>query len=227
MKGPVIALNLKAYAEATGTGAEALVAAAKNAAEREKNGSVIVCPPNPEIRFLCEKFAQSQQFRIFAQHVDWQPQGADTGYFVIEALQSYGCTGSLLNHATKKVGLENVRKTVERAKGAGFELIVCADSLQEAEKIAAFRPTAIAVEPPELIGTGISVSTAKPEIVEGTVKLIKKISPKTLALVGAGVTTAGDVRRSLELGADGVLLAKAYALSREPGKLLAEMLEKI
>jgi len=78
----------------------------------------------------------------------------------------------------------------------------------------------VAVEPPELIGTGISVSKAKPEVVREAVDPIKRMG-NVRVLCGAGITTADDVRKALELGVDGVLLATAVTRSRDPrGKLM-------
>ena len=94
--------------------------------------------------------------------------------------------------------------------------------MDEARSLAAFRPTAIAVEPPELIGSGVSVSTARPEVVEESVKVIKAVSPQTLALVGAGVSNATDLKKAMELGAEGVLLASAYVKAKDPETWLRE-----
>ncbi|MEM4343444.1 MAG: triose-phosphate isomerase, partial [Candidatus Caldarchaeum sp.] len=88
---------------------------------------------------------------------------------------------------------------------------------------AALEPEALAVEPPELIGTGVSVSTARPEVVSGAVVKVKKVSMRVHVLCGAGVSSEDDVRKALELGAEGVLLSSAYVKSRDPEKLLREM----
>ncbi len=223
MDTPLLVLNLKTYPEATAGKTEPLVRIAKEVAEKHKK-HVIVCPQAPELARLSKQFPPSPHFRIFAQHVDVVSQGAFTGSVAAETLLENGIPGSLLNHSEKKIGLENVRKTIEHARKVGLELIVCADSVEEAKQIAAFHPPCIAVEPPELIGKGVSVSTTKPEIVTHSVKEIKKISPRTVVLVGAGVSTAEDVAKSRELGAEGVLLASAYVKSRDPKKLLEEML---
>jgi len=87
-----------------------------------------------------------------------------------------------------------------------------------------FRPDYIAVEPPELIGGNRSVSTARPEVVSGTVEAVRRVSPSTLVLCGAGVHARGDVARALELGADGVLVASAVTRSGDPRVAIAELL---
>ncbi|MBU1197064.1 triose-phosphate isomerase [Candidatus Micrarchaeota archaeon] len=226
MKTPVIALNLKTYKEAAGYKAEKLAVMAKELANRSDK-HVIVCPQNPELAYLARKYASEKNFSVYGQHVDAEKQGAFTGSIVPETLRDAGAKGSLLNHAEKKVGLETVEKTIARAKEAGIELIVCADSVQEAIAIAKFRPPCIAVEPPELIGKGVSISTAKPDAILKCVKEIKTIDPAIVVLVGAGVSTAEDVRKSRELGAEGVLLASAFAKNKSPRTLLEQMLQQL
>ncbi|MFH1200225.1 MAG: triose-phosphate isomerase [Candidatus Micrarchaeota archaeon] len=223
MQFPAIVLNFKAYPESGGENALKLSLAAKRLADENKK-TVVVCPPNVDVGAVASRFASSPYFSVFGQHVDSCKPGAFTGSIPAEALLAAGCKGSLLNHSEKKIGLEAVGKAVARAKEAGLYLIVCADSVDEAKKIAAFHPPCIAVEPPELIGSGISVSTAKPEIVVESVREIKRIDKSIAVLVGAGVSNAADVKKSIELGAQGVLLASAFVKAKNPGRLLGEML---
>ncbi|MFH1200426.1 MAG: triose-phosphate isomerase [Candidatus Micrarchaeota archaeon] len=226
MRFPAVVLNFKAYPESGGENALKLSLAAKRLAD-ESNKSVVVCPPQIDCGAVASRFASSPHFSVFGQHVDFYPQGAFTGSISAEALVAAGCKGSLLNHSEKKIGLDAVGKTIARAREAGLYLIVCADSVEDAKKIAAFHPPCIAVEPPELIGSGISVSTAKPEIVTHSVREIRKIDGKIAVLVGAGVSNAADVKKSIELGAQGVLLASAFVKSKNPAKLLEGMLAEL
>jgi triosephosphate isomerase len=223
---PAIVLNFKAYAESRGEGALRLSLAAKRLAD-DSGKTVVVCPPQLDLLAVAGRLAASRHFSVFGQHVDADPEGAHTGSISAEALLHAGCAGSLLNHSEKKIGLDAVGKTIKRAKEAGLYLIVCADSVEEAKGIAVFHPPCIAVEPPELIGSGISVTTAKPEIVTHSVREIKKIDKTIAVLVGAGVSNAADVKKSLELGAEGVLLASAFVKAKNPGKLLEGMLAEI
>ena len=104
--------------------------------------------------------------------------------------------------------------------------MLCTKDAEESARLAKYEPTYIAVEPPELIGSGISVSTAKPEVVSGTVSAVAKVN-RTPVLCGAGVSNASDVKKAVELGAKGVLLASAYVKAKDPKKLLTEMAESI
>jgi triosephosphate isomerase len=84
-------------------------------------------------------------------------------------------------------------------------------------------PDIVAVEPPELIGSGRSVSKTKPEVVTSTVKLIRDINENVIILCGAGITTGEDARAAIRLGTDGVLLASAFTKAADPAKVLSEL----
>ncbi|MFH1107322.1 MAG: triose-phosphate isomerase [Candidatus Micrarchaeota archaeon] len=226
MRLPAIVLNFKAYPESRGEGALKLSLAAKRLAD-ENNKTVVVCPSQLDVHAVASRLAATPFFEVFGQHADFNADGAFTGSVTSEALLAAGCRGSLLNHSERKIGIEAVELTVKRANAAGLYLIVCADSVAEAKAIAKFSPPCIAVEPPELIGSGISVSTAKPDVVTDSVKEIKGIDEKIAVLVGAGVSNAADVRKSVELGAEGVLLASAFVKAKSPAKLLEGMLAEL
>ncbi|HEX2022586.1 MAG TPA: triose-phosphate isomerase, partial [Candidatus Thermoplasmatota archaeon] len=61
--------------------------------------------------------------------------------------------------------------------------------------------------------------------VSGAVRAVKDLAPQTKVLCGAGVKTGKDVRRALELGADGVLLASGVTLAKDPEKAMLDLLE--
>jgi triosephosphate isomerase len=105
--------------------------------------------------------------------------------------------------------------------------VVCTNNAGVSVAVAALKPDIVAVEPPELIGTGIPVSKAKPEVVSGTVKLVKKINPETVILCGAGITAGEDVAAALKLGTKGVLVASGIVKAKDPRKVLMEFSEAI
>jgi len=67
-------------------------------------------------------------------------------------------------------------------------------------------PDMFAFEPPELIGTGRSVSSEKPESLKRAMDIAKRLKPDIIALCGAGVSCGKDVRDAIRLGAEGVLV---------------------
>ena len=86
-------------------------------------------------------------------------------------------------------------------------------------------PDITSMEPPELIGSGISVSKSKPEIVSDTVKLVQRVNPQMPILCGAGISTAEDVSKALELGTRGVLVASGIVKAKDPYSVLRAFAE--
>ncbi len=218
MKRKTIILNFKTYAESTGDYGLLLARTAQKVADNTK-ANIIICPQIPELA----NTARETKIPNFSQHADANKAGAFTGHITLESLKAAGAKGTLLNHSEKKLNAKDVKTACARAQELGLETIVCAATVEEGVQLADCNPTAIAVEPPELIGRGISVSTAKPEIVSDAVKKIKAKNPGILVIVGAGISNAQDVEKAIELGADGVLLASAYVKASDPEGLLKSM----
>jgi triosephosphate isomerase len=212
----MIALNLKTY-DLTIQKSLFFADVAREVME-ESDVRIIVCPPAPYLREAAGKF-----YNVFAQHVDSEPPGAFTGSIPVEMLKAANVKGSLVNHSEKRIAMEKVKTTVERLQSHGLESLVCAATPQECASIAHFSPTFIAVEPPELIGSGVSVSKSKPEIVISSVRAVKGINPRINALCGAGVSDRHDVKKALELGSEGVLLASAFVKAKDPKAFLADL----
>lgn len=160
---------------------------------------------------------------ILAQHVDDTELGAFTGSVPAKMIREAGAKGSLINHSEKRIGFEKLKTTIEKTKIEKLQSFVCAESVEEARKIASLEPTAIAIEPPELIGSGRSVTTARAEIVIDGLNAVKAINPKIIFLCGAGVSNKSDAKKALELGAEGVLLASAFVNSKNPKEFLEEL----
>ncbi|VVC04016.1 Triosephosphate isomerase [Candidatus Bilamarchaeum dharawalense] len=211
----MIVLNLKTYPE---TIEKTLLFAeiAKEVVE-ESGVRIVTCPPAAYLQDAAQKT------EVFAQHADPQQPGAFTGSVPVELLKYFKVKGSLVNHSEKKLPLEVVRATSERLHMVGLESLVCAASTKEAVDIAQFCPTIIAVEPPELIGSGVSVSKANPEIVINSVKAVKEVNHKITVLCGAGVSNKEDVQKALELGSEGVLLASAFVKAKDPKVFLKDL----
>ena len=83
------------------------------------------------------------------------------------------------------------------------------------------------MEPPELIGGDISVTSANPKIVQDTVEAVKAVDSSVSVLCGAGVKTGDDVYTALQLGADGVLLASGVVKAKDPRAVLEDLISKL
>jgi triosephosphate isomerase len=210
---PPIVVNCKAYPEASGAALDRLLRAAQEAAV-EVGVDMAVAPPMPELARVAK--GRRGRVRIWAQHVDDRGPGVGTGYAGPDALLAAGAKGAILNHAEHKVGPMVARDTVARCIVAGLPVLVCADSVHEARLLARFKPMAIAIEPPELIGGDVSVTSADPTVVAEAVEAVRRISTKTKVLCGAGVKTGYDVAKAIELGAHGVLVASGVVKAKKP-----------
>ena len=170
-------------------------------------------------------FSDNLKIPIFAQHVDGVNYGSPTGSILPEAVRYSGAVGTLVNHAECQMSWENIEKTINRCKELGLLTVLCTADLESSKRGAHLNPDMIAVEPPELIGGDISVSTAKPEIISDTVELVKKINSDISVLCGAGVKNQTDVSKAISLGSEGILLASGVVKSSEPRKVLLDLIK--
>ncbi len=159
----------------------------------------------------------------WAQHVDAVGHGSHTGSTLAEAAADAGATGTLLNHSERRITLADVDGALAAADRTGLETIVCANNPAQVGAAAALGPDGVAVEPPELIGTGTPVSQADPEIVTGAVEAAAAVDPDVDVLCGAGISTGDDVVAARELEATGVLLASGVAKADDPRAALEDL----
>ena len=94
--------------------------------------------------------------------------------------------------------------------------MVCSNNEITSAGAAALGPEYVAIEPPELIGSGISVSKANPEIIRRSVAAVHAVNPKVKVLTGAGIQSGECVKIAVDLGTDGVLLASSVVKAPDP-----------
>lgn len=214
----VVIVNFKAYAEVDGQKAVDLAKACEEVAT-ETGAAIMVCPPMVELAAV----SASVKIPVLSQNVDAKKPGSATGWVTPSMVRACGCFGSLINHSEHKVDPQIVGEAVRMSHDLGLCVIVCADNVESAKQLAVFAPDYIAVEPPELIGGDISVTTADPDIVKNTVNEVHSVNPNIKVLCGAGVKNGKDVATALELGADGVLLASGVVKSSDPRATLRDL----
>ena len=98
---------------------------------------VIVTPQYVDIRLLAEN---TENIHVYAQHMDALRPGRGLGSVLPEAVKAAGAVGVMLNHAEKKLTLDEIRATIERADEVGLATIVCADSVEEIRQVALLSP---------------------------------------------------------------------------------------
>lgn len=217
LKTPLIIVNFKTYKSATGRNAEKLAKLCERVA-KQTNKNIAIAVQDADIY----RISKSVKIPILSEHMDPISYGAHTGHILPEDIKENGAKGSLLNHSEDRFEVDDLEKSVAIAKRLNLKTIICASSDDVAESVAAFNPDFIAIEPPELIGGNISVSTAKPEVITNTVKKVNKIS-KIPVLCGAGIKTKSDVEKAMSLGAKGILIASAITKSKNPEEALKEL----
>jgi triosephosphate isomerase len=171
--------------------------------------------------------ASAVSIAVFAQHIDPILFGGYTGHVLAESVRENGAMGTLINHSERRLKLADIDVAVTRAKETGLISVVCTNNPSVSASAAALNPNMLALEPPELIGTGISVSKAKPDIVTDTVRLVRNVNKKVTILCGAGITVGEDVAAALKLGTEGVLVASGVVKAKSPDKVLLDFANAI
>ncbi len=218
-KKKILIVNLKTYEQGTGRGALKIAKTAKELSKKYKKVKIMVAAQPIDVPLI------SDIIPTICQHMDPIDYGAHTGHILPQDVKFAGAVGVLINHSEDRMETEDIEMSIFYARQNRLISIACAPNLTLAKIIASFKPDFLAIEPPELIGKGVSVSKAKPEIVEKTVKIVKETNPKVRVLCGAGISSAEDVKKALELGAEGVLVASAIVKAENPKEAMEDILK--
>ncbi|HWS20521.1 MAG TPA: triose-phosphate isomerase [Nitrososphaera sp.] len=214
MKRPLI-INFKNYEEVSADKAIKLAESALQVAEKLKI-EIIVAPPQPVLALI----AKSIPIPVICQHVDNEKMGPSTGFIVPEIAKSYGAVGSLINHSEHRIEMSSIVSLVERMRKLGMASIVCVQEPHEVAKISTLEPDFIAIEPPELIGSGRAVSKENPAIIT---KSIQEARSRSSVICGAGITDKADVAKAMELGSQGILVASGIVKASSWEKKITEL----
>jgi len=213
---PLIVINFKTYAESTGANAMRLATAASKVAA-DSGVTMIVVPQAADIY----QVAHEVDIPVYAQHMDGIQFGGYTGHILAEALAEAGARGTLINHSERRLELAEIDAANQAAKRANLATIICTNNVSTTKAAASLGPDFVAIEPPELIGSGIPVSKANPEVVTGAVDAAMGVK----VLCGAGISKGEDVKAAIELGTQGVLLASGVTKAADPEAALRGLVE--
>lgn len=220
---PLIVVNFKTYESAQGAGALALAEAMDAIAvstDRARLIAVVSAFDLVAVKTACP------DLEVWCQHLDPIGFGSNTGWLHPATAMYHGATGSIINHAEHKVDHGQVKVLLDSLP-AEFPVCACAADVAEAQALAMLSPAFIAVEPPELIGGDVSVTSADPEIVSGTAAAVKAANPNVRVLCGAGVKNGADVAKAIELGTEGVLLASGVTKAEDPAAVLTDLISQL
>jgi len=216
----LVVVNFKTYQTAHGASAEELALAMSGI---ETDARMIAAVSALD---LAAVVAAAPDLEVWCQHLDPVGFGSNTGWLHPDTAVERGATGTLINHAEHKVSIEHVAMLLDQVP-EDFEVCACAADIDEAQALAALGPTYVAVEPPELIGGDISVTSADPGIVSGTVAAVREVADEVGILCGAGVKSGADVATAMELGTTGVLLASGVTKADDPGAALDDLVSML
>jgi len=203
-------LNFKNYASVEGEGAVKLARSAEKVA-REVKVEIIVAPPTPVLGLVASRVS----IEVFGQSVGGDVGEKTTGAVLPEAIKAAGASGTILNHSEARLQPRVLPRLAKRTRELGLRTCLCARDSREVASYASLGTEYLAVEPPELIGSGVAVSKAKPGLVERSVREARRSGYRGSVLCGAGIVDGTDVKRAVELGVEGVLVASSVVSARD------------
>jgi triosephosphate isomerase len=216
----MIFINFKTYAEGSGQKAVSLTKILEEVAHSTQVKIV------PVVQIIdAEIVVNSTRLEVWIQHIDPVSYGPYTGWTLPEEAVRVGIRGVFLNHSEHKFeNWEDLTKAISRCREVDLKTLVFAGDVEELKKVLELKPTFAAYEPPELVGsTETSVARAEPEIIAKASVLAKEAGIPLI--VGAGINSRDDVRKSLELGAVGVAVATDVVKAVDPRKELVDLTE--
>ena len=222
IRTPLILVNFKTYIEATGKRGVELAKIADQVS-RDSGVTIAVAPQFTDLKTVTE----AVEIPVFSQHIDPIKPGAYTGHVLAEAVKAAGASATLLNHSERRIKISEIEEVLSLARISDLVTLVCTDTPGVSAAVASLNPDMIAIEPPDLIGTGVAVSKARPELITNAIRRIRSVNNSVDILCGAGVTTAEDVGKALELGTRGVLVSSSVVKGTNPGQLLENMTDEV
>ncbi len=150
--------------------------------------------------------------------------GRGMGHVLPEALAAAGVRATFLNHAENPMTVNELARTIVRAREVGILTCVCADSVEEAKAIAELHPDIMTCELNNLIGTG---HIAGADYIRASTEAVKSVSPKTMVLQAAGISTGQDVYDAIYYGGDATGGTSGIVCADDPFAKLEEMFEAL
>ena len=209
-------INCKNYEEIAGDNILKFVKTAQTISKKY-NVKIAIAPPQHLIGMVSKS-----TIPIFAQHVDVSKIGSTTGFIVPELLKKSGVKGSLINHSEHRISSKEIANLVSKLRELKMISVLCVKDVAEAKKYSKLNPDFIAIEPPELIGSGKAVSKEKPELITKAVNVVKSSKNQTKLLCGAGIVSGEDVSAALNLGSQGILVASGIVKAKNWTKIIED-----
>jgi triosephosphate isomerase len=209
-------INCKNYEEIAGDKIVKFVKIVEKISKKYKL-KIAVAPPQHLVGLVSKS-----SIPIISQHVDVSKIGSTTGFVVPELLKKSNVYGSLINHSEHRISSKEIELLVSKLRDLKMISILCVKDIAEVKKYAKLNPDYIAIEPPELIGSGKAVSKEKPDLIIKAVNAVKSAKNNTKLLCGAGIVSGEDVSKASELGSKGILVASGIIKAKSWTKMITE-----
>lgn len=209
-------INCKNYEEIAGDKIIKFVKIAEKISKKYKV-KIAISPPQHLVGLVA-----NSSIPILAQHIDVSKVGSTTGFIIPELLKKSKVKGSLINHSEHRITSNEIEKLVLKLKELKMISILCVKDIAEVKKYVKLNPDYIAIEPPELIGSGKAVSKEKPELIAKAASIVNNSKNKTKLLCGAGIVSGEDVAKAIELGSKGILVASGIIKAKDWNKVISE-----
>ncbi len=209
-------INCKNYEEIAGDKIIEFVKTAEKISKKYKV-KIAISPPQHLVGLVT-----NSSIPILAQHIDVSKVGSTTGFVIPELLKKSKVKGSLINHSEHRIASKEIEKLVLKLKELKMISILCVKNIAEVKKYVKLNPDYIAIEPPELIGSGKAVSKEKPELITKAANIVNNSKNKTKLLCGAGIVSGEDVAKAIELGSKGILVASGIIKAKDWNKVISE-----
>ena len=209
-------INCKNYEEIAGDKIIKFVKTAEKVSKKYKV-KIAISPPQHLVGLVA-----NSSIPIFAQHIDDSKIGSTTGFIIPELLKKSKVKGSLINHSEHRIPSKEIEKLILKLKELKMISILCVKDVAEVKKYVKLNPDYIAIEPPELIGSGKAVSKEKPDLISNAAKAVLNAKNSTKLLCGAGIVSGEDVVKAIELGSKGILVASGIIKSKNWNSTMSE-----
>jgi len=209
-------INCKNYEEIAGDKIIKFIKIAEQVSKKYKI-KIAISPPQHLIGLVA-----NSSIPIIAQHIDDSKIGSTTGFVIPELLKKSKVKGSLINHSEHRISNKEIEKLVLKLEELNMISIVCVKDIAEVKKYVKLNPNFIAIEPPELIGSGKAISKEKPDLIVKAADIVNNSKNKTKLLCGAGIVSGEDVAKAIELGSKGILVASGIIKSKDWNKIISE-----
>ena len=209
-------INCKNYEEIAGEKIIKFVKTAEKVSKKYKI-KIAIAPPQHLVGAITKS-----SIPILAQHVDDSKVGSTTGFVIPELLKKSKVKGALINHSEHRIPSKEITNIISKLKELKMISVLCVKDVAEVKKYVKLNPDYIAIEPPELIGSGKAVSKEQPDLITKAAEAVKNSKNNTKLLCGAGIVSGEDVAKAAELGSKGILVASGIVKAKNWEKIISE-----